>query len=72
MARNAFPVYVALRVVQVKRQLENLDAIRVVAVVKDTTLANGAATWTVTFDTEVGDLPMLEITSGRLTGAEKK
>lgn len=57
---------------QVKHQLENLDAIRVVSVVKDSTLTNGAVTWTVTFDTEIGDLPMLEVTSGRLTGTESQ
>lgn len=51
-----------------KRQLENLDTIQVVSVEKDSTLANGAVAWTVTFDTELGDLPMLEVTSGRLTG----
>lgn len=53
-----------------KRQLENLDTVRVVSVVRDDNLDNGAATWTVTFDADVGDLPMLEITSGRLTGED--
>lgn len=51
-----------------KRQLENLDTIQVVSVEIDSSLANGAVAWTVTFDTELGDLPMLEVTSGRLTG----
>lgn len=53
---------------QVKRQLENLDTVGIVSVEKNTTLSHGASEWTVTFETELGDLPMLEITSGRLTG----
>lgn len=53
-----------------KRQLENLDTIRVVSVEKITPVTNVAVAWTVTFDTELGDLPMLEITSGRLTGTD--
>lgn len=52
---------------QVKRQLENLDTIRAVSVESNTT-SSELFEWTVTFDTELGDLPMLEITSGRLTG----
>ena len=57
--------------VQVKRQLENLDAIGVVTVERDNSFSNGEVAWTVTFDTELGDLPMLEITSGRLTGNQR-
>lgn len=53
---------------QVKRRLENLENIQVVTVDKNVSLSYGASEWTVTFDTELGDLPMLEITSGRLTG----
>lgn len=53
---------------QVKRRLENLENVQIVTVEKNDTLSYGACEWTVTFDTELGDLPMLEVTSGRLTG----
>lgn len=39
-----------------------------VTVERNETQSYGASEWTVTFDTEIGDLPMLEATSGRLTG----
>lgn len=54
--------------VQVKRRLENLDSIGVVTVEQNSTLPYGVHEWTVTFETEVGDLPMLGVTTGRLTG----
>ncbi|CAN0156587.1 unnamed protein product, partial [Hapterophycus canaliculatus] len=56
---------------EMKRQLENLDTLGVVSVERNATLSNGRANefqWVVTFETELGDLPMLEATSGRLTG----
>lgn len=69
---NGYALVFPLRIlnIQVQRRLENLDTIRVVTVEANATESNGAEKyeWTVTFDTEVGDLPMLEITSGRLTG----
>lgn len=51
-----------------KRRLENLDSIGVVTVERNITLSYGAYQWTITFETELGDLPMLEVTDGRLTG----
>ncbi|CAM9800578.1 unnamed protein product [Ectocarpus sp. 6 AP-2014] len=56
----------------VKRQLENLDTVGIVSVERNTTLSDGASEWTVTFETELGDLPMLETTSGRLTGGGRE
>lgn len=55
-----------------KRRLENLDAIHVVTVVANTTSPYGSHEWTVTFETEAGDLPMMEVTTGRLTGIDKE
>lgn len=57
-----------------KRQLENLDTIGVISVERNATVSDGGANefqWVVTFETELGDLPMMEVTSGRLTGTEK-
>ncbi|KAF4031960.1 Fibronectin type III domain [Phytophthora infestans] len=52
---------------EMKRHLENLPSVGVVDV---TTTAgpNNAMTWDVTFVTELGDLPLIKVTSGRLTG----
>lgn len=57
---------------QVKRRLENLDSVNVVTVVTNATSPYGSREWNVTFETEVGDLPMMEITTGRLTGIDKE
>lgn len=62
-----YPRTLAARV-QVKRRLENLDSIGVVTVERNSTLSYGAYEWTVMFETELGDLPMLGVTAGRLTG----
>ncbi|POM58076.1 hypothetical protein PHPALM_37326 [Phytophthora palmivora] len=53
--------------VEMKRQLENLPSIGVVEVTRTSQL-NNAMSWTVTFMTELGDLPLMKVTSGRLTG----
>lgn len=50
-----------------KRYLENLPSIGVVQVTP-TTGTNNAMIWDVTFVTELGDLPLMKVTSGRLTG----
>ena len=70
MALN-FPCTLRSQIHQVKRRLENLENVQIVTVEKNSTLSHGACEWTVTFDTELGDLPMLEITSGRLTGNQR-
>ncbi|RHZ10616.1 hypothetical protein DYB31_002620, partial [Aphanomyces astaci] len=53
--------------VEMKRQLENLPSITHVAGAY-TAGANGAGVWVVTFLTELGNVPLIGITSGRLTG----
>lgn len=51
----------------VKIALEDLDTISVVSVSANTTSAWGSREWLVTFDSEPGDLPIMGVTSGRLS-----
>ncbi|KAJ0394774.1 hypothetical protein ATCC90586_000434 [Pythium insidiosum] len=51
---------------QLKRHLENLGTVGVVDVSATAGAAN-TMTWDVTFTTELGDLPLLRVTGGRLT-----
>ncbi|KAH9100136.1 hypothetical protein LEN26_016139, partial [Aphanomyces euteiches] len=53
--------------IEMKRQLENLPSISHVSG-SYTASSNGGGTWVVTFLTELGNLPLIQITSGRLTG----
>ncbi|KDO30965.1 hypothetical protein SPRG_04153 [Saprolegnia parasitica CBS 223.65] len=52
---------------EMTRHLQNLPSISHVNVAL-TTGANGARAWTVTFLTELGNLPPMTVTTGRLTG----
>ncbi|CAM9348723.1 unnamed protein product, partial [Discosporangium mesarthrocarpum] len=56
---------------QVKQHLEDLDTVGVVTVKRNASMLSLGISWTITFDTEVGDLPLLVATSGRLTGSGK-
>ncbi|KAF1323264.1 Projectin/twitchin, partial [Globisporangium splendens] len=56
---------------EMKRQLENLPSLGVVAV-SATAGINNAMTWDTTFLTELGDVPLVKVTSGRLTGGTPK
>lgn len=51
-----------------KRYLENLDTVGVVTVERNVTASYGGYEWTITFDSELGNLPLLEVTTGRLGG----
>ena len=51
---------------EMKRALENLETLSVVTVEKNTSGTYGNAYWDVTFDSEAGDLPLMETTAGRL------
>nr|AIG55740.1 secreted protein [Thraustotheca clavata] len=52
---------------EMTRQLQNLPSISHVNVVL-TAASNGGSTWTVTFLSELGNLPQMTVTTGRLTG----
>ncbi|KAF1314868.1 Projectin/twitchin, partial [Globisporangium splendens] len=56
---------------EMKRQLENLPSLGVVAV-SATAGTNNAMAWDITFLTELGDVPLVKVTSGRLTGGTPK
>uniref|UniRef100_K3WF50 Titin n=1 Tax=Globisporangium ultimum (strain ATCC 200006 / CBS 805.95 / DAOM BR144) TaxID=431595 RepID=K3WF50_GLOUD len=56
---------------EMKRQLENLPSIGVIAV-STTAGTNNAMAWDITFLTELGDVPLMKVTSGRLTGGASK
>ena len=54
----------------VERALENLNTVGDVSV-SLTPGSNGGNSWAVTFHTEVGDLPKMQVTAGRLIGTGK-